>query len=184
MFAADLREQLMIHVFFYFDGLDGTIGDLMVLPRSQYAYWDGRSMQALFGDAELPGSRTFGTGNPLPRGTAVICHSALVHGRRRRPGGEGRHRYFVDISYCQPGPRAWPIDMARKAAERALAAERGLAGGRGGERYGCLWDNTCFVAPEQQPETVRAFERRRARYREQVMRMTAQRHPGLGGGNG
>ena len=55
-------------------------------------------MQAIFKDAVLPGSKTF---NNLPPGSAVICHSALVHGRRAQPGGEDKPRYFLDISYCR-----------------------------------------------------------------------------------
>ena len=131
-----LREQLMVHVFYYLDGLDGTIGDLMILPRSQYAHWDGGSMQAIFGDRALPGSKTFGTGTAVPQGTAVICHSALVHGRRKRPGGS--FRYFADVSYCQPGERQWPNDMQRKEEERALAAAKGLdhAG-----KYDSIWNS-------------------------------------------
>ena len=92
------RSQLMIHVFFYLNGLDGQVGDLMILPRSQYSHWDGGSMQAIFKDAVLPCSKTF---NNLPPGSAVICHSALVHGRRAQPGGEDKPRYFLDISYCR-----------------------------------------------------------------------------------
>ena len=38
----------------------------MILPRSQYAHWDGGSMQAIFGDGHLPGSKTFGTDKPVP----------------------------------------------------------------------------------------------------------------------
>lgn len=82
----------------YLNGLDGKVGDLMVLPRSQYSHWDGGSMQAIFKDAVLPGSKTF---NNLPPGSAVVCHSALVHGRRKQPGGEDKPRYFLDISYCR-----------------------------------------------------------------------------------
>eukprot|EP01050_Picozoa_sp_SAG11_P015224 SAG11_NODE_1951_length_4011_cov_5.799080_3_plen_82_part_00 len=36
--AADIhdRSQLMVHVFNYFSGLNGSIGDLIVMPRTQY----------------------------------------------------------------------------------------------------------------------------------------------------
>eukprot|EP01052_Picozoa_sp_SAG31_P017273 SAG31_NODE_1174_length_9538_cov_3.152453_14_plen_183_part_00 len=182
----------------------------MVLPKSQYAWWDGGTMQALFKDAELPGSKTF---NNLPRGSAVICHSALVHGRRAKPGGDGHPRYFVDISYCQPGKYSWPNDMARKDAERELAKERGLD--RGGE-YGAhfarpflslpqmrcnlhsltdvcgrtfrftasLWDNKVFVSHSELPEEAQVFTENRAAYREQVQRQTDGKFHRLGGGNG
>jgi hypothetical protein len=94
------RAQLHIHVFYYLAGLDGTVGDLMVLPKSQYSYWDSRSLRQMFQDTPLPGSKAF---DNLPSGSAVIVHSGLVHARRQKPGGEGHPRYFVDISYCQPG---------------------------------------------------------------------------------
>ena len=63
-------------------------------------------MQAIFKDAVLPGSKTF---NNLPPGSAVICHSALVHGRRAQPGGEDKPRYFLDISYCRECTTASPL---------------------------------------------------------------------------
>lgn len=97
------RAQLHIHVFFYFNGLDGTVGDLMVLPGSQYSYWDSLALRHTFKDTPLPGSKVF---DSLPNGSAVIAHSGLVHGRRQKPGGEAHPRYFVDISYCQPGEYA------------------------------------------------------------------------------
>jgi hypothetical protein len=93
----------MVHVFYYFNGLDGQVGDLIVLPRSQYNHWG--SLGHMFQAQALPGSRTF---DNLPEGSAVICHSGLVHGRRAKPGGEGKPRYFVDVSYCQPGVMKWP----------------------------------------------------------------------------
>jgi hypothetical protein len=46
-------------------------------------------------------SLAFGSGVPLPPGSAVIVHSALVHGRRARPGGAAGRRSFTDVSYCQ-----------------------------------------------------------------------------------
>lgn len=94
------RAQLHVHVFYYFNGLDGTVGDLMVLPGSQYSYWDSLTLRHTFKDAPLPGSKVF---DSFPNGSAVIVHSGLVHGRRQKPGGETHPRYFVDISYCQPG---------------------------------------------------------------------------------
>ena len=71
----------------------------MVLPKSQYSYWDSRSLQ-LFKDTPLPGGKGF---DNFPNGSAVIVHSGLVHGRRQKPGGDAHPRYFVDVSYCQPG---------------------------------------------------------------------------------
>ena len=103
------RDQLMVHVFFYLNGLDGKVGDLMCLPKSQNAVMERGAFSNLWQDHELPGSLTFGSQIPLPPGSAVIVHSALLHGRRAQPGGDpDKPRYFVDISYCQPGPKRWP----------------------------------------------------------------------------
>jgi len=126
----------MIHVFYYLNGLDGQIGDLMILPKSQYAHFDGGTMQALFKDKVLPGSKSFGTGNPVPPGTAIICHSALVHGRRQRPGGEGKPRYFLDVSCASSLPPSIPtnIPVIRRSA---ICADRLPAGGAHvAERHG------------------------------------------------
>ena len=81
----------------------------MCMPRSQNAVMERPAFSQLWQDYELPGSLTFGSKNPLPPGSAVIVHSALLHGRRAQPGGDpNKPRYFIDISYCQPGPSRWP----------------------------------------------------------------------------
>jgi hypothetical protein len=103
--ASDLSKRVPVADF---NGLDGSIGDLMVLPRSHYAHWDSTSFAQLWGSEALPGTRTF---SDLPPGSAVIAHSALMHGRRQKPGGADSFesaRYFVDVSYCQPGRNRWP----------------------------------------------------------------------------
>ena len=64
------REQLMVHVFFYLNGLDGKVGDLMCMPRSQNAVMERPAFNQLWQDYELPGSLTFGSKNPLPPGSA------------------------------------------------------------------------------------------------------------------
>ena len=94
------RELLMVHCFYYPNGLDGQIGDLAVLPRSHKVVMDrGRDVFGhIFAAADLPGSITF---DSLPEGSAVIVHSGLMHCRRAKPGGEGHPRYFSDLSYCQ-----------------------------------------------------------------------------------
>lgn len=119
------RAQLHIHVFFYFNGLDGTVGDLMVLPGSQYSYWDSLTLRQTFKDTPLPGSKVF---DSLPNGSAVIAHSGLVHGRRQKPGGEAHPRYFVDISYCQPGEYAsYPLLLTPFADRRMFRRSFGSA---------------------------------------------------------
>lgn len=133
------RSHLMVHVFYYLNGLDGCIGDLLVLPRSQ-GMIIGNGDSRIFGDADLPGSLTI---DDLPPGTAVIVHSALLHARRAKPGGEGRPRYFVDCSYCQAGIR-WPSTHNGYGNWRdklRLARERGLD--RDG-RYAHLFDESHF----------------------------------------
>ena len=94
------RDQLMVHVFYYLNGLDGTVGDLIALPRSQKAVMERGAFSALWQDSELPGSLSFGAQIPLPDppGSAVIVHSALMHGRRAMPGGDpDKPRYFIDV---------------------------------------------------------------------------------------
>jgi ectoine hydroxylase-related dioxygenase (phytanoyl-CoA dioxygenase family) len=114
------RSHCMVHVFYYLNGLDGTIGDLMVLPRSQRLLSD-RNL-GIFGQGELPGTVVI---DDLPPGSAVIVHSAVWHARRAKPGGEGRPRYFIDASYCQagirwPGAYPWWRQMLARAMELGL----------------------------------------------------------------
>ena len=133
------RSHLMVHVFYYLNGLDGCIGDLLVLPRSQGLIM-GNGTPGVFGTADLPGSLTI---DDLAPGTAVIVHSALLHARRAKPGGEGHPRYFVDCSYCQAGIR-WPSTYNGRGTWRdklRLARERGLD--RDG-RYAHLFDEAHF----------------------------------------
>jgi hypothetical protein len=47
------------------NGLDGTVGDLMTLPKSQYSVMERGGFQGLWKEARLPGSVFFGEGNPL-----------------------------------------------------------------------------------------------------------------------
>lgn len=97
------RKHLMVHLFYYFNGLNGTIGDLMLVPRSQRNVVDNGALWIL-NTIDLPGSLVV---NALPPGAAIMVHSALWHARRAQPGGEDRPRYFADASYCQAGVK-WP----------------------------------------------------------------------------
>ena len=76
------RAQLMVHVFYYFNGLNGTVGDLMCVPGSQKAYirgippsFNNPQDHAQWGDAggpaDLPQQQVF---DDLPKGTAIIVH--------------------------------------------------------------------------------------------------------------
>ena len=128
------RSHVMAHVFYYLNGLNGEIGDLLVLPGSQTIVTQ-RSL-ALFGTEDLPGSVCV---DRLPPGSAVIVHSAVWHARRPKPGGERRGRYFIDVSYCQHGV-LWPAYGVVEAVNReALRQGCDRAG-----RYRHLYDSTRF----------------------------------------
>ncbi|NRA39449.1 MAG: phytanoyl-CoA dioxygenase family protein, partial [Planctomycetes bacterium] len=97
------RKHIMVHVFYYLNGLNGEVGDLLAVPGSHKKICN-RDTFSSFGDNDLPGSKCF---DNLPNGSAIIVHSAMFHARRAKPGGEGYSRYFIDISYCQAGVQ-WP----------------------------------------------------------------------------
>jgi hypothetical protein len=99
------RSHTMVHAFFYLDGLNGTIGDLMFVPGSHKSV-ASRGAMSMFGYELLPGTKIV---DDVPPGTMILVHSALWHARRPQPGGEGRPRYFLDISYCQEGVK-WPLN--------------------------------------------------------------------------
>lgn len=97
------RSHLMVHVFMYQDGLNGEVGDLLVLPGTHKKTMN-RDAFGQFEYADLPGSRTI---DKLAPASIVIVHSATQHGRRPKPGGGRFKRYFIDTSYCQNGV-LWP----------------------------------------------------------------------------
>ena len=128
------RSHLMVHVFYYLNGLNGEIGDLLILPRSQNLVAQ-RDLRML-GTADLEGSLCF---DDLEPGSAVVVHSAVWHARRPRPGGRDRPRYFIDVSYCQNGV-LWPA-YQDVGGINARALEAGLD--RNG-RYAFLYDSSQF----------------------------------------
>lgn len=97
------RSHLMVHVFYYLDGLNGEIGDLLLIPGSQNQI-SQRDALNIFETKDLPGSLCIDNTSP---GSAIIVHSGLFHARRPKAGGENNPRYFIDISYCQNGI-LWP----------------------------------------------------------------------------
>jgi|MDSV01.3.fsa_nt_gb hypothetical protein len=129
------RSHLMVHVFMYLDGLNGEIGDLLLLPGSHKQTMERRALY-MFEYADLPGSITV---NTLAPGSIVIVHSALLHARRPKPGGGDYRRYFVDTSYCQNGILWCGIDDIGTLNQIAL--ERGYD--RDG-RYPWLYDSSQF----------------------------------------
>lgn len=134
------RQFGMIHVFYYLNGLNGEIGDLLAVPGSHKMITQ-RSLSA-FGQNDLPGYVTF---NNLPPGSAVFVHSALFHARRAKMGGENNPRYFVDASYCQKGPK-WPAyPNHKKISEYALTE-----GYDKGGKYAHLFDHTQFHSQESE----------------------------------
>ena len=119
------RSRLMVHVLHYLNGLNGTIGDLVILPGSQTTVAEKSAMQHL-GTVPLPGEVVI---DDLPVGSTVIVHSAVFHARRAKPGGETQEaRYFIDCSYCQGGAR-WPA--AKPYWRQVLARARALDLDRG-----------------------------------------------------
>jgi hypothetical protein len=141
------RALTMVHVFFYLNGLDGTIGDLVVVPGSHRLVME-RNAFSIFHNAPLPGELVI---DSLPPGSAVIVHSALQHSRRAKPGGEGRPRYFIDTSYCQAGG-TWPAYWNFRTQFRR-ARELGLD--RDG-RYAHLFDESLFFEVPAAQERLKA----------------------------
>ena len=98
------RSWMMLHVFHFLDGLNGTIADLVLLPNSHTIIADKNAFDC-FGARSLPGEIVI---DNLKPGSTVIIQSSLFHARRAKPGGEGRPRYLTDCSYCEAGIR-WPV---------------------------------------------------------------------------
>ena len=97
------RSHTQLHVLHYLDGLNGTVGDLLLLPKSHRSVMR-RDAMAFLGDQLVPGTVVV---NDIPPGSVVFAHSALVHARRPQPGGGDRKRYFIDIAFMQNGIQ-WP----------------------------------------------------------------------------
>ncbi len=97
------RAHTQVHVLHYLNGLDGSIGDFLVLPKSHRAVMR-RDAFFYFGTNALPGEVVV---DDIPRGSTLFCHSALLHARRPKPGGGDRSRYFIDIAFMEHGVQ-WP----------------------------------------------------------------------------
>ena len=133
------RSHVMVHVFYYLDGLNGEVGDLLVLPRSQDTIVGNGSLK-LLGTEDLPSSLTV---DDVPPGTAVIVHSAVWHARRAKPGDGPR--YFIDVSYCQEGV-LWPGYGGHQAEINQTALDNGC--GRDGQ-YDFLYDTSKFFVQSE-----------------------------------
>ncbi|MFI6344111.1 phytanoyl-CoA dioxygenase family protein [Streptomyces sp. NPDC050560] len=126
------RGLHMVHALHYISGLDGTVGNLTLLPGSHHEP-RGKSALAHLGTARQPGEIVV---DSLPPGSTVLINSALLHARRPVPGtGEpGSARYFVDASYCQTGARWRPVKPYWRHM-LARARDLGLGGGRWPELF-------------------------------------------------
>ena len=122
------RNHLQLHVLHYLNGLDGRVGDLILWPGSHQSVM-ARNALKFAGTEDLPGTVVI---NDLAPGSVVFVHSALIHGRRAKPGGEDFKRYFIDISYMERGVK-WPSygrenwrEMLEKLDEKYGAQHPGL----------------------------------------------------------
>lgn len=129
------RSHLMVHVFMYLDGLNGEVGDLLVMPGTHKRVMDGNAFRQ-FEFNDLPGSVTV---DSLPPGSCIIVHSAVQHARRPKPGGGVYKRYFIDTSYCQEGVQWGSYPNIEAINEKALK----MGHDRGG-KYAFLYDTSQF----------------------------------------
>lgn len=163
------RSHLMVHVFYYLNGLNGEVGDLLLVPRSQHSVVSSDAL-ALFGTEDLPHSLTI---DRLAPRSAIIVHSALFHARRAKAGGERQPRYFIDISYCQNGV-LWPgYRLVNDVNTTAL--EMGLD--RDG-RYAYLYDTSQFFDRTSHRQRMDAAEGSIALQMEQTVNLTGQHQVG------
>ena len=132
------RVHTMMHFFIYLTGLNGTIGDLLLLPGSHREVLDRYALSKL-GTRDLSGMLVV---DDLPAGSVVAIHSALLHARRAMPGGESNPRYFADSSYCQSAGR-WPAYKERGDWRAIVALLRTHHAARGGQRQE-LFGEDCF----------------------------------------
>ena len=127
------RSHLMVHVFMYLDGLNGEVGDLLVMPGTHKKVMNGDAFRQFEYD-DLPGSLSI---DDLAPGSIIIVHSSVQHTRRPKPGGRSFRRYFIDTSYCQDGVR-WS-SYPNVEAINEVALEKGFD--RNG-KYAFLYDTS------------------------------------------
>ena len=103
----------------------------------------------------------------------MFANKTQKKAHRAKPGFESA-RYFVDISYCQPGPHRWPsYGNERHHLINLKALERGHDD-RGG-RYRHIFDDSIMYTDANADPDVLEAERRRRAWAEQVERMRAER---------
>jgi ectoine hydroxylase-related dioxygenase (phytanoyl-CoA dioxygenase family) len=96
-------NKRMIHIFFYLSGLNGEIGDLLLVPKSHV--WNVPRYR--FSSCAFNHFSEIIRINKLAPGNLLIINSRLLHAREAQPGGENTHRYFLDMSLCEGGT-VWP----------------------------------------------------------------------------
>lgn len=131
------RSHLMIHVLVYLNGLDGSVGDLLLAPGTQNSVMSKRAFWHA-GWEHLPNTVVI---DDLPPGAAIVMNSAMLHARAPKPGGDTKPRYFIDAAYCQRGV-TWP---ATYSGSHEGLRERHLA--EGGDRP-WMFDETAFFDAE------------------------------------
>jgi ectoine hydroxylase-related dioxygenase (phytanoyl-CoA dioxygenase family) len=114
------RHHRMVHVFFYLNGLNGEIGDLLAVPKTQHMVMD-RYVHSAHAAQDIDGMVVF---NDLPEGSVIALHSAILHARRAQPAPLYKTpRYFIDMSFCQVGT-LWPAYRERGNWREMLALLR------------------------------------------------------------
>ena len=100
--------------------LDGTIGDLLLMPGSQNSILPVRGIGELFRTAGLPGSISI---DSLPPGSAVVLNSGLLHARRCAPrAGSGSPCSMLVGSRLNVAPL-----ISTRGAGRSLAVATAFA---------------------------------------------------------
>lgn len=125
-------------VLIYPDGLCGEVGDLVVVPGT-HRRLAGWTTFDLLGTMALPGEVVI---DRVPPGTAVFCHTGLLHCRRPRPGVGPR--FFCDVSYVSAGA-LWPASTQHDW--RAMHAECRELGLDHDGRYAHLFEVDEFFDP-------------------------------------
>jgi ectoine hydroxylase-related dioxygenase (phytanoyl-CoA dioxygenase family) len=97
------REFTMIHIFLYLNGLNGEIGDLLLIPGSH----NQNLKRYEYSSKDFAYFKNYKRINNIAEGSIIIINSALIHARQAKSGGDLKPRYFIDLSFCQSGIK-WP----------------------------------------------------------------------------
>lgn len=82
--------------------------------------------------------------SPSARARARSPARCLPAGRAQKPGGDGKPRYFIDSSYCQPydsPDRKWPGGDNGHSIGKRL--------GLGAGKYDDVWDTSKCYKPRK-----------------------------------